>query len=113
MSNGKTVSDTDKARVKKAYQTALKLQGGAGGRTISDLDIKNILRKQRSSTSVGVAANIKKMLEKVGLTASQMKKLKEQLKDKKYYVKSKEGKPHLKHGGKAKKIRTYKKGGKA
>ena len=29
----------------KAYKTALKLQGGAGGRTISDLDVKNILKK--------------------------------------------------------------------
>ena len=112
--NGKTVSDADRARVKKAYQTALKLQGGAGGRTISDLDVKNILKK--SPTPVGVSANIKRILEKVGLSVSQMKKLREQLKDKKYFVKSKEaqakegtnkkGKPHLKKGGKAKKMKA-------
>lgn len=100
----------------KAYLTALKLQGGAGGRTISDQDVENILKKQKSSTTVGVSANIKRMLEKVGLTASQMKKLREQLKG---TVKSNKGKPHLKHGGKAKKKYgvvgkpTLKKGGKA
>ena len=67
-----------------------------GGKTISNQDFKNLL--------IGL-----------GLTASQQKKLREQLKDKKYTVKSKskKGKPHLKHGGKAKKMRTYKKGGKA
>ena len=73
---------------------------GIGGKTISNQDFRNLLID-------------------LGLTASQQKKLSEQLKDKKYTVKSKKGKPHLKYGGKAKKKYgvvgkpTLRKGGKA
>lgn len=61
MSNGKTVSDKDSLKsritainrgvvspkmiVNEAYAMAQALQGGSGGRTISDQDIKNILKK--------------------------------------------------------------------
>ena len=67
--------DTKQSDWFKAYNLAIKMQGGSGGRTISDKDIKNALKKIRDA--------------------------------------KKKGKPHLKHGGKAKKMRTYKKGGKA
>ena len=106
MSNGKTVSDADKkslksriASIKRSVASSKYIADeikklGTGGKTISNQDFRNLLID-------------------LGLTASQQKKLREQLKDKKYTVKSKKGKPHLKHGGKAKKMRTYKKGGKA
>ena len=58
----------------KAYNLAIRMKGGSGGKTISNKDFMNALKKVRDA--------------------------------------KKKGKPHLKHGGKAKKMRTYKKGGK-
>ena len=94
MSNGKTKSDKDKKLIAKAYRTAGKLQGGVGGRTISNKDFQRILERLKKSgkTFSDLNAWVSKAMRKVS---------------------SKPKSPHLKHGGKAKKkMRTYKKGGK-
>ena len=93
MSNGKTKSDKDKKLIAKAYRMA-ELQGGVGGRTISNKDFQRILERLKKSgkTFSDLDAWVSKAMRKVS---------------------SKPKSPHLKHGGKAKKIRTYKKGGKA
>ena len=65
----------DKSMISKAYTKAREMQGGSGGRTVSNKDFMAALKKIRDD--------------------------------------KKKGKPHLKHGGKAKKMKTYSKGGKA
>jgi hypothetical protein len=96
--NGKTVSDKDK-----------NLSGGTGGRTISDLDKKLISRLKAIARGVVGPSNL------LGKTLSN-KDLKSLLT--RLGKSSKKGKPHLKHGGKAKKKYgvvgkpTLKKGGK-
>jgi len=96
MSNGKTVSDKDK-----------NLSGGTGGKTKSDLDKKLISRLKAIARGViGPTSGLN-----LGKTLSN-KDLKSLLT--RLGKASKKGKPHLKHGGKAKKkMRTYSKGGKA
>ena len=89
--NGKTKSDKDKQ----------KLSGGTGGKTTSDLDKSMISRAYALARSV--ISPGKAMSDKDFIAA--LKKVRDA---------KKKGKPHLKHGGKAKKkMRTYKKGGKA
>mgnify|MGYP003150283819 CR=1 FL=1 len=92
MSNGKTKSDKDRL--------LQKLSGGTGGRTASDLDKSMISRAYALARSV--ISPGKAMSDKDFIAA--LKKVRDA---------KKKGKPHLKHGGKAKKMRTYKKGGKA
>ena len=91
--NGKTKSDKDKKLIAKAYRMAGELQGGVGGRAISDKDLKSLLARLKKSgkTISDLDAWASKAMRKVS---------------------SKPKSPHLKHGGKAKKMRTYKKGGK-
>ena len=64
--------------------------------------------KAIADEAVGVRGKIASILKKVKMSHSDLKKLVELISKEK-----KKGKPHLKHGGKAKKMRTYKKGGKA
>ena len=114
----------------------------SNGKTVSDKDKKSLKSRIASiKRSVVSPKYIAKELKGLGLTASKIKEIKEKLKDKKYYTTSKirnilgtvipfvdtdkelrnrklskklkKANPHLKHGGKAKKMRTYKKGGKA
>ena len=99
--NGKTVSDKDK-----------NLSGGTGGKTISDLDKKLISRLKAIARGViGPTSGLN-----LGKTLSN-KDLKSLLT--RLGKASKKGKPHLKHGGKAKKKYgvvgkpTLRKGGKA
>tara|TARA_R110002020_G_scaffold429753_1_gene639402 strand:+ start:69 stop:476 length:408 start_codon:yes stop_codon:yes gene_type:complete len=80
-SGGRTISDQDIKNI------ALTLQGGSGGRTISDQDIKNILKKLKKE---------KEFVKKHGLNVNMF-----ELTDKK-------GKPNLKKGGS---VKTYSKGG--
>ena len=103
MSKEKTISDKDSLKsriasmnrdiaspkmiVNEAYAMAQALQGGSGGRTISDQDIKNILKKLKKE---------KEFVKKHGLNVNMF-----ELTDKK-------GKPNLKKGGS---VKTYSKGG--
>ena len=89
MSNGKTISDKDK-----------KLIGGIGGKTVSDFD-KSIISKAYALARRIISPN-KAMSDKDFMNA--FKKIRDA---------KKKGKPHLKKGGKAKKMKAYSKGGKA
>ncbi len=92
--NGKTKSDKDKKLIAKAYKIAGELQGGVGGRAISNKDFQRILAR----------------LKKSGKTFSDLDAW---ISKKRPQKVSKPKSPHLKHGGKTKKkMRTYKKGGK-
>ena len=73
--SGKKISDRDKSLISRAYSIARGVVG-PGGAAISDVDIRNALKKIINA-------------------------------------KNKKGKPHLKKGGKAKKMKAYSKGGKA
>ena len=75
------------------------LQGGVGGRAISNKDFQRILARLKKS---GIKGSIKTFSD---LDAWISKKRPQKV--------SKPKSPHLKHGGKTKKkMRTYKKGGK-
>ena len=112
MSNGRTVSNKDKklsggtggktaSDLDKKFK---KLSGGSGGRTASDLDKSMVSRIYALARGV---ISRKAMSDKDFMNA--LKKIRDA---------KKKGKPHLKHGGKAKKKYgvvgkpTLKKGGK-
>ena len=83
----------NKDKIKKLVSS---LQGGTGGRTISVQDIAAIRKfesgKGKSLSDKDFREALRKMMGKPV---------------------QKKGSPHLKKGGKAKKMKTYKKGGKA
>ena len=93
--NGKTVSD-------KAEKLLKKLSGGSGGRTASDLDKAMITKAYNRALQQGQSGSGGRTISTNDFMAA-LKKIRDA---------KKKGKPHLKHGGKAKKMRTYKKGGK-
>ena len=85
MSNGKTKSDKDRL--------LQKLSGGTGGKTTSDLDKSMISRIY--ALARGVISPGKAMSDKDFMNA--LKKISDA---------KKKGKPHLKKGGKAKKMKA-------
>ena len=84
MSNGKTVSDKDKL--------LKKLSGGSGGRTASDLDKAMISKAYDLAYKMQGGSGGRTISDKDFMAA--LKKIRDA---------KKKGKPHLKHGGKAKK----------
>ena len=92
--NGKTLSDKDKL--------LRKLVGGTGGRTVSNLDKSMITKAYNLAFKMQGGTGVRTISTNVFMAA--LKKIRDA---------KKKGKPHLKHGGKAKKMKTYKKGGKA
>ena len=92
--NGKTLSDKDKL--------LRKLVGGTGGRTVSNLDKSMITKAYNLAFKMQGGTGCRTISTNDFMAA--LKKIRDA---------KKKGKPHLKHGGKAKKMKTYKKGGKA
>jgi hypothetical protein len=99
------------AKEEKRKKLIESIGGTGGGRNISNQDIKNILKNIGGTGGRAISAlDIKNILKNLGVTASKQAKLKSQLS--KFKLTNKKGKPHLKKGGKAKKMKAYSKGGK-
>ena len=96
--NGKTVSD-------KAEKLLKKLSGGSGGRTASDLDKAMITKAYNRALQQGQGGTGGRTISVNDFMAA-LKKIRN--------AKKKKGKTlERKYGGKAKKMKTYSKGGKA
>jgi|TARA_Y100000296_G_scaffold32482_1_gene37603 hypothetical protein len=108
----KSVKDSWKSRITAINRGVLspkaiadeikKHAGGTGGKTISNKDFQKLLARLKKSGKTFSdldAMNLPSFLKWISKKRPQKV--------------SKPKSPHLKHGGKAKKMRTYKKGGKA